>query len=101
MPKKKSQNQKKRTGGIKLSLNRKLCLDLIGEEQELLFADGFDDCILGVTHGMEPCVVYDMNAMVEVLVIDGMTNEEAIEYLEYNTWGAYVGKQTPIYVRSI
>ena len=26
------------------------------------------------------------------------THEDAIEYLEYNVWGAHVGDQTPIYV---
>ena len=27
-----------------------------------------------------------------------MSHEDAIEYLEYNVWGAYVGEQTPIYI---
>ncbi len=36
--------------------------------------------------------------MVEILVEnDGMSLEDAIEYLEYNTWCAYVGEGTPIF----
>jgi hypothetical protein len=27
-----------------------------------------------------------------------MSDEDAIEYLEYNTFSAYVGEQTPIYI---
>jgi len=29
---------------------------------------------------------------------ESMDELEAIEFLEYNTWGAYVGEHTPIYV---
>ena len=28
---------------------------------------------------------------------DSMELDEAIDYLEYNVWGAYVGEGTPIY----
>jgi hypothetical protein len=38
--------------------------------------------------------------MIEILIIDGMSYEDAIEYLEYNTWNAYVGLHTPIYIDS-
>jgi hypothetical protein len=30
---------------------------------------------------------------------DGMTEEEAIEFFEFNVVGAYVGGGTPVYVR--
>jgi hypothetical protein len=29
---------------------------------------------------------------------DGMTDEEAIEYFEYNQIGAWVGEQTPCFI---
>ncbi len=29
---------------------------------------------------------------------DKMTEEEAVEYLEFNTVGAWVGEQTPVFV---
>lgn len=72
-------------------------IESIFQGEELLFADGFDDAIIGV----EPDsvrVIYDRNRMVEILMEDGMEEEEAIEFLEYNTWGAYVGEHTPIYI---
>jgi hypothetical protein len=29
---------------------------------------------------------------------EGMDDEEAIEYLEYNTFSAYVGEKTPLFI---
>ena len=46
--------------------------------------------------------VYNTKKMAEVLMQDeGMSYEEAWEYLEFNTFSAYVGENTPIYVEEI
>ena len=67
------------------------------EENKTLFADGFNSAILGTTD--QGVVVYSKVLMVEKLVvIDEMSVEEAIEYLECNTWSAHVGEYTPIYI---
>ena len=67
-----------------------------------LFADGFDDCIIGYVYDKASSthrIVYDSWKMVDVLrKRDSMTRTEAIEYLEFNTWDAYAGKGTPLYV---
>jgi len=64
---------------------------------EALFADGFDNAILG--YSTELRVVYSVNQIMETLVErDGMTPDEAIEYFEYNISCAYVGEYTPIYM---
>ncbi len=67
---------------------------------DLLFADGFDNAIIGVAVGCDSGrVVYNTRQMVEILVQkEELTEEEAWEYLEFNTFGAYVGKETPIYI---
>jgi len=69
---------------------------------ELLFADGFDDCIVGATEfqpGRPHLVVYDAQAMLRQLVEkDGLTEEDAAEHLSYNVFGAWVGERTPLYV---
>ena len=45
-------------------------------------------------------LVYDRNKMVDILIEDeGMTHEDAIEHLEFNTYCAYVGEKTPIYIQ--
>jgi hypothetical protein len=45
-------------------------------------------------------VIYDEDKCIQILMErDGMTDEEAIEFFEFNVVGAYVGDHTPIYVR--
>lgn len=68
--------------------------------EEALVMDGYDDCIIGVAEcfGKSPSVVYDVNKVLEKLMGDGMTHEEALEYYDYNMVGAYVGESTPIFV---
>ena len=67
--------------------------------QDFLFADGFDSAIIGCAVGFDSGrVVYDYRQMGQILMEEGCTEEEAWEHLEFNTLGAYVGEQTPIYV---
>jgi hypothetical protein len=71
---------------------------------DLLKADGFDDALLGV--GRKKCspdsLVYDYEKCVDILMKrDGMTYEEAVEFMEFNVVDAYVGEHTPIFVREM
>jgi hypothetical protein len=47
-----------------------------------------------------PRLVYNTEKMEKSLVEQGMALDEAVEYLEFNTYGAYVGQDTPIYVET-
>ena len=69
------------------------------ENNETMFVDGFDDAIIGLdTSGDVFRVIYDRDKMIDILRDrDRMDLDEAIDYLEYNVWGAYVGEGTPIY----
>ncbi len=71
--------------------------------------DGYDRAIIGLTDNGQ--LVYSKEWMVRLLLEvdsksaeeDGsepMTEEDAWEFLEYNTFCAYVGEQTPIYVNT-
>jgi hypothetical protein len=66
--------------------------------------DGFDVAIIGtasVWNGNErvDVLVYDIYQMVEQLTIrDGMSQDDAIEYINFNIENAYIGKDTPIIV---
>lgn len=66
---------------------------------ETMLVDGFDDAIIGLdTSGDVFRVIYDREKMIDILRSrDRMDLDEAIDYLEYNVWGAYVGEGTPIY----
>jgi len=66
------------------------------EDEEIFFADGFDDCIVGVTSNN--IVVYDSDKMITSLMNQGMDSEEALDYWDFNIENAYVGNRTPIYM---
>ena len=70
-------------------------------DDELLKWNGFDDAILGVGSrcGMNDVLVYSKKKMAYILRDrDDMGVEEAIEYLDFNVLGAYIGERTPIVV---
>ena len=69
------------------------------DHEGLLFADGFDEAIIGVAEriGMEPVVAYDVNKIIEILARD-MTEDEAVEFFEFNILGAYMGERTPVFI---
>lgn len=66
---------------------------------EALFADGFDEAIIGYIQRFELIVVlYDARKCIKILMTnDNMSEEEAIEYFEYNVLGAWVGDNTPAF----
>ena len=68
---------------------------------DALLLDGFEDALVGV--GYQPCssaiALYSYSKCVDVLVTrDGMDKEDAIEYIEFNVRGAYVGENGPILI---
>jgi formylmethanofuran dehydrogenase subunit E len=71
------------------------------EEEECLTADGFDDALVGCTYGANVVAVYDINKMVEILMQEGTDYEDAVEFLDYNVVGAYLGEKTPLYVNFV
>lgn len=81
------------------NMTREDIIETYGDDEEILFADGLDDAIIGVDHKLR--VVYDIDTIIEILMKrDGMTDEEAMEFAEFNIFDAYVGEKTPIYVYS-
>lgn len=75
-------------------------MEIVGDDT--LFADGFDSSIIGVAIGFDSSrLIYDAEKMAGTLVEEGMSYEEAWEYLEFNTFGSWVGEKTPIYIELI
>jgi hypothetical protein len=56
--------------------------------------DRFDSAIIGYENKR---VVYSEEAIIQIYMEDGMTEEQAIDFYEFNTKGAYMGKYNPIY----
>ena len=68
------------------------------EDNEALLADGFEDALVG--YDAAKCrAVYSIPMMIAVLMErDGMDEDEAVEFLEFNTFQAFVGDMTPLYL---
>jgi hypothetical protein len=60
----------------------------------------YDKAIIGLTDNGQ--LVYSKEIMVKILmeVDNGTTEDEATEFLEFNTFNTYLGEQTPIYVNT-
>lgn len=74
---------------------------LMEMDESALLMDGFDEAFIGFSRRInEPILaVYSWEKMVDLLIQrDEMEYEEAVEYIDYNVIGAWVGEQTPIVV---
>jgi hypothetical protein len=70
------------------------------EDEELLKADGFDDAVIGICT-REYRLIYSMKKVIDILMAEGMTEEDALEHYYYNISGAWVGEKTPIWCEDI
>ena len=72
------------------------------DESDLLKIDDYDDCAMGIGqtwhgHVLVNRLIYDGEKMLDKMEKrDGMTREEAMEYMDFNILCAYVGESTPI-----
>jgi hypothetical protein len=64
--------------------------------EELIKADNFDDAVVGIEVNTLR-LVYSIDKMIAILTED-MSYEDAIEYLDFKVFSAYVGERTPIYI---
>lgn len=77
---------------------KELIIELYGDTDDILFADGLDIAIIGFEPNMWK-VVYSRSKCLNILIErDGMDEEDALEFLEYNTFNTYFGEKTPIWV---
>ncbi len=60
--------------------------------------DGCDEAIVGFATriNLDPVVVYSYKLLVEVFVKQGMTEDESIEWIDFNVAGSWVGERTPV-----
>ena len=66
----------------------------------MLLANGFEKALIGVGRQFnKDLAIYDYDKCVRILMKrEGWDEEEAIEWMEYNVVGAYVGELTPVFV---
>ena len=83
---------------------REIITEFYAPTDDVLFANGFDDAIIGFYEN-DWVVVYSIQKCVDILASEfseeeGVSNPEemAREYLEFNTFSAYVGERTPLFI---
>jgi hypothetical protein len=67
----------------------------------MMTADGFDEAIIGsiTSYGRGETVLYSTQKILEVMMErDGMTEEDAIEFFNYNIIGSYNGNGMPAFL---
>lgn len=78
--------------------------DLTEMNPEALTADGFEDAVIGYTiNTPHPhVVVYDVDKCLKIMMErDGMSAEDADDYLSFNTLCCFVGPNTPLFVKVV
>jgi hypothetical protein len=78
-------------------------MDRLAEEYpDLLRMDGFDDAILGVVEriGLQT-VCYDLNKVIKILMKQGMDEQDAWDWYQFNMIGAWVGEATPVFLERL
>lgn len=73
-------------------------------DTEVLHPTGLEQAIIGIVErfGMQPVILLDREKCIDILVKrDGMTEEEADEFFEYNIIGAWMGEGTPCFATLI
>jgi hypothetical protein len=74
---------------------------LAEENPDALWPDGLDDAFIGLAHrcGQPTLAAFSIRKCIEVLMKrDGMTYEEADEYVSFNATDAWCGPGTPVWV---
>lgn len=78
-------------------------LEFAGDEEDLdiLLADGFEDAFSGLVQQFNKAYLacYDYDKCIIVLMHrDGMSHDEADEFMQFNVTGAWMGDRTPVFL---
>jgi hypothetical protein len=68
-------------------------------EENVMFADGLEEAFMGIGyHFNTPIAIYSKSKAIQCFIDQGMDEEQALEYFDYNVVGANVGDKTPIFL---
>lgn len=66
--------------------------------EEALLADGFEAALIGyVSQFHKTVALYDRAKCIQILMDNGLTEEDAEDHFEFNVQGAWVGENTPAF----
>lgn len=66
--------------------------------EQALFADGFHEALIGIDV-VDYVAVYDYEKCIDILMGQGMSEDDAMEYMEYNVLGAKMGEFSPRFIK--
>ena len=71
--------------------------------EDTLFIDQFDAAFVGFgwQFNVGPIATYDQDLVMEILMADGTSEEDALEHFNFNIIGGYVGERTPIFLTNV
>ena len=65
----------------------------------VILADDLEPAFVGIgTQFNKDFAIYDVQKCIEEFTRQGMTEEEAVEYFEFNVQGSWAGEFTPIFL---
>lgn len=70
--------------------------------ESMITYDGFETAIVGtgIRCGFDDVLIYSFDKIVEVLVSrDGIEEDEAADFIDYNIVGAHLGAKTPVILK--
>jgi hypothetical protein len=68
-------------------------------EESVMFADGLEEAFIGIGYqNYSPVAIYSKSKAIQCFIKEGMNEDQAYEYFDYNVAGAYVGEATPIFL---
>ena len=83
--------------------NLDLLIETLEEENpEAIVYDGADEAIMGLVYHDDkpPIIAYSYSKWIKMLMDrDGMSEDEAVEYFDYNVDGLILGDNQPIIIR--
>ena len=66
-------------------------------EEEITIADGFDEAVIGIEISTMR-LIYSVSKVIDILIEeDGMDEQDALDWYEYNMQSTWVGDTTPIW----
>lgn len=86
-------------------MKRQTIVDALNDDDLVIFLEGpeFDAAIVGTIErfGMPTIVCYDYARVLSILVRQGMSYEDAVEWYDFNIIGAWMGEETPCFLHRV
>jgi hypothetical protein len=84
--------------GLMKDLPEDMHEEILEHNSNALVLSGHTNAIIGLAsqYGRPPLVLYDPVKVIDNLVLEGMSHDEAVEFFEYNIACAYRGANTPM-----